>query len=238
MLYEPSRAGNAPPELSELFDAQWWRARGTAAQAAGGRGATLFVADGARNWVLRHYRRGGLMARLLDDRYLWTGEARTRPFREWQLLRDMHATGLPVPAPVAARYQRSGAFYRGDLITERIADAQPLPVLLDAGPLRPETWKAIGGCVRAFHDHGVCHADLNAHNVLIDGAGRVFLVDFDRGRRRAPGRWRARNLARLLHSLHKIARSLPAGRFGDDDWDLLVGAYRDTPAQQPPPSRV
>jgi len=233
MLYEPSRAGNAP---EDMFDPQWWQSRGAAARAAGGRGATLFVTDASRSWVLRHYRRGGLVARVFDDRYLWTGEARTRPFREWQLLRDMYASGLPVPAPVAARYQRSGAFYRGDLITERIADTQPLPVLLDAGPLRPQTWGAIGSCVRAFHDQGIWHADLNAHNVLVDGAGRVFLVDFDRGRRRAPGRWREGNLARLRHSLDKIARALPPGRFGEKEWRQLVSAYRDAPA--PPASRV
>ena len=231
MLYEPSRAGNA---TDEMFEAQWWRSRGAATEAAGGRGATLLIADGPRAWALRHYRRGGMVARFLADRYLWTGEARTRPFREWRLLSEMHASGLPVPAPVAARYLRSGAFYRGDLITERIADSQPLPVLLRAANLPRAAWQAIGACLRGFHEHGICHADLNAHNVLIDARGRVFLVDFDRGSRRAPGRWREGNLARLRHSLDKIARELPAGRFGDEDWTVLLEAYRAAP----PPAKA
>jgi hypothetical protein len=54
-------------------------------------------------------------------RYLWTGEDRTRAFREWRLLHDLHAAALPVPAPVAARYHRHGPAYVADLITERIA---------------------------------------------------------------------------------------------------------------------
>ena len=45
---------------------------------AGGRGSVVFLRDSVRRWVLRHYRRGGAVASLLDDRYLWTGEERTR----------------------------------------------------------------------------------------------------------------------------------------------------------------
>ena len=74
-----------------------------------------------------------------------------------------------------------------------------------AEPLAPAAWHAIGSCVRRFHDAGVCHADLNAHNVLLDADGGVHLVDFDRGSIRAPGAWRTANLARLERSLAKLA---------------------------------
>ncbi len=76
---------------------------------------------------LRHYRRGGLMARLADDLYLWTGEERTRAFREWRLLRQLREWQLPVPRPIAAGYRRHGLAYRADLLTEE------LPVRRDAG---------------------------------------------------------------------------------------------------------
>lgn len=228
MLYDPSRAGNAS---AELFRADWWRARGTVQDVPRGRGQALFVADPDRSWVLRHYRRGGLVARFLDDRYLWTGEARTRPFREWRLLHAMHAEGLPVPAPIAARYQRSGAMYRGDLITERIPRSQSLSGLLAAGPVPAAIWEAVGGCVRAFHDRGICHADLNAHNILLDAEERIFLIDFDRGRRRAPGPWRDANLARLHRSLEKVGGALPPGRLAAGDWDSLLRGYRGRAAR-------
>ena len=45
-----------------------------------GRGNTLIVCDDQREYVLRHYMRGGLPGRLIRDRYLWSGEARTRSF--------------------------------------------------------------------------------------------------------------------------------------------------------------
>jgi hypothetical protein len=45
-------------------------------------------------WVLRHYRRGGAVARrLLADRYVWAGEERVRAFAEWRLLARLHASG-------------------------------------------------------------------------------------------------------------------------------------------------
>ncbi len=77
-------------------------------------------------WVLRHYRRGGMIANVLGDRYLWTGAGRTRGFAEFRLLAALRARGLPVPTPVAARYRRKGVHYRADLITRRIGNATTL----------------------------------------------------------------------------------------------------------------
>lgn len=222
MLYDAARLSNAD---ESLFDAQLWIERAATARTPAGRGGTLFVEYAGRPWVLRHYHRGGFMARLALDSYLWTGERHARPFREWRLLHDMHVAGLPVPAPVAARYRRRGLTYGGDLITERISGAQPASALLAAAPLPVTTWRAIGDCIRRIHDAGVCHADLNAHNILIDPAQRVFLIDFDRGRRRSPGAWRAKNLARLKRSLEKICRALPLDRFTAPDWGILLQAY-------------
>lgn len=225
MLYDASRAGNASVDL---FDPGYWRTRHAASHARAGRGQALYVDDGVRHWVLRHYLRGGLFAALFGDRYFWNGEARTRPFREWRLLHELRAEGLPVPVPVAARYRKRGLIYRGDLITERIVAAQALSAWLDHGPVPAQVWRAVGACVRRFHDRGVWHADLNAHNILVDAQGAVSLVDFDRGRRRAPGAWRAANLERLRRSLDKIDRGLPRGRFGASEWRLLVEAYGST----------
>jgi 3-deoxy-D-manno-octulosonic acid kinase len=65
-------------------------------------------------------------------------------------------------------------------------------------------WAAIGRCLRRFHDLGIHHADLNAQNILFDPDGKVWILDFDRGRERTPGAWRESVLGRLARSLAKI----------------------------------
>ena len=99
------------------------------------------------------------------------------------------ARGLPVPAPVGARYRRSGLTYRCDLITQRIEAAQPMSALLAAGALSEATWRAVGAAVACLHRAGVDHPDLNAHNVLVGPDGAIRVIDFDRGRLREPGAW-------------------------------------------------
>ncbi|MCJ7452688.1 MAG: hypothetical protein MUO39_09475, partial [Steroidobacteraceae bacterium] len=52
--------------------------------------------------------------------------------------------------------------------------------------------------------------------------GEVYVLDFDRGRIRARGAWEDRVLARLRRSLDKVTGGLPAGRFGDAEWQWLL----------------
>ena len=223
MLYDASRLHH--PDTS-VFDPSHWQAQGALETTRGGRGTVAFVRAGPQqHWVLRHYRRGGFMARLSDDLYLWTGADRTRAFREWRLLRQLRAWGLPVPTPVAARYQRAGLFYRADLITAELPVRRTLTQALQQAPLADETWSAIGRCVGALHARGVQHADLNAHNLLLGAANDIYVLDFDRGRIRARGAWEQAVLARLHRSLLKVTAALPGDRFTDSNWRaLLAGA--------------
>jgi len=232
MLYDASRAGNAD---AVWFDREWWSRRGEVHEPMEGRGAAVFIEADSRRLVLRHYRRGGWMAPLLGERYLWQGESVTRSFNEWHLLYVMQRAGLPVPVPIAACYRRRGRFtYTADLLTEQIPATRSLAAHLGSEALALTGWIAIGRCLRRFHDDGVDHADLNAHNVLLDASEAVWLVDFDRGRLRQPGFWCDGNLVRLRRSLEKISDSLPAERFSEADWASLLDAYF-TPAAQPAP---
>ena len=222
MLYDASRAGNLS---AQWFDPAYWRARGELDGSAQGRATAHFIKSAGNRYLLRHYHRGGLMARLRGDRYGWRSEESTRPFAEWLLTYRLHRAGLPVPAPVGARYVRRGASYSGDLITERLPTVGSLAECLRTGALSVVTWISIGRCIRRFHDVGLCHADLNAHNVLLSEEG-VYLIDFDRGQLRAPGLWRDGNLVRLRRSLDKVTWGLPAERFGESDWHGLLDGYR------------
>jgi len=228
MLSDPALLGNPLDDVREgVFDPEFWRARGELGVAAGGRGAAWFIESGARRWVLRHYRRGGLMAKISRDRYWWHGENETRSFAEWYLTYHLHRAGLPVPTPIAARYRREGLFYRADIITQRIENSEPLADRLLKGPLPLTQWIAVGRCIRRFHDAGVCHADLNAHNILLTPA-QVYLIDFDRGTLRKRGWWADTTLVRLYRSLEKVTLLAQPASFTDEDWHSLLAGYRES----------
>ena len=127
-------AAVSPQVGHDWFAPDYWRGRDALRSQTGGRGGVAIIATPAGECVLRHYRRGGLVAALMGDRYLWTGANRTRPFTEFRLLAEIARLGLPGPAVVAARYCRGHLFYRADLITRRIAHAQTLAECLAAGP--------------------------------------------------------------------------------------------------------
>ncbi|WP_020145995.1 3-deoxy-D-manno-octulosonic acid kinase [Thioalkalivibrio sp. ALJ15] len=207
---------------SDLFEPEALRALGQWTGSSSGRRAAHFLHHEGRDWVLRHYWRGGLIARVATDTYLWTGLDRSRPVREWRLLARLHELGLPVPRPGAARVCRRGPVYRGDLLSERIPDSHPLDEWIGDGKDTPELWDAIGRVIARFHAHGAWHADLNARNILIQDNGQVWLIDWDRGRMNTT-RGLKRNLSRLQRSLEKWPETRERGRAG---WPHLVRAYR------------
>jgi 3-deoxy-D-manno-octulosonic acid kinase len=206
-----------------FFDRQALAAQQALVDARGGRGSVAYIRREGREFVLRQYLRGGIPARIARDRYLWLGEERTRPFREFRLLAALLQLGLPVPRPVAARYLRTGLTYRGELVTERLPGAESLAGRWLAGRTRDADWREAGRCIRRFHDAGAQHADLNANNIMLDDRGNVWLLDFDRGRLRKPGPWRERSLERLGRSLEKLSRMASP----DDDWRKRMSLLRD-----------
>jgi len=229
ILYDASRLSK-PDE--EMFSRSHWASLGAIEEIAGGRssiavlnaGAAGADAEGSR-WVLRHYRRGGLVAKLSQDSYLWTGAARTRSFAEWRLLAELRRRGLPVPAPIAARYVRGLVTYRADLITELLPNTRTLADAITGCDLPEAGWRAVGKTIAAFHREGVHHADLNANNILLaDSSPEVFVLDFDRGRIEARGAWEQAVLARLRRSLEKITSQRADVRFGERQWHWLSSA--------------
>lgn len=192
----------------------------------GGRGTVWRVRVNDLLAALRHYRRGGMVRRLIRSAYLWTGLERTRAFREWRLLAELHAEGMPVPAPLAARVVRTAFWYRAELLTEWLPGTHSLVSLLADSEPDARTWRRVGATLRRFHLAGIWHADLNAHNILIDQAGAVYLVDFDRGRRRRrDGRWARKNLGRLRRSLEKVHATGRALYYTPAGWRALLDGY-------------
>lgn len=197
VIYDASRFPRGPAP-------EWFAGRSGDAL-TGGRGVVHFLSIGERRAVLRHYRRGGAVAGVLGDRYLFTTEQRTRPVREFELLAKAHTLGLPVPRPIAGRFVREGLFYRADLLTEAVEPARTLAGMVAHDDLADFDFRALGRLIRRFHDAGIFHADLNAHNVLLREDGSLWLLDFDRGWIAPPrAAWRTANLERLERSLRKL----------------------------------
>jgi len=181
-----------------------------AAPIASGRGAAFRITfPGGHRMVLRLYRRGGFLARLVRETYLGL---QPRPLRELALTVEVRRRGVPAAEVLAARVE-GGITYRGALVTAEVPAAATLVEALRAAPdvaARRALAAATGRAIASLHAAGVFHADLNLTNLLVhpgeDGPG-VVLLDFDRARLRAtplPIRVRRRNLRRLARSLAKL----------------------------------
>lgn len=129
--------------------------------------------EGDRSVVVKRFHSPGPLRRLADGR---------RAQREFEVLRELHELGLPVPAPRALR--REGGHW--EVVTEWLEDAFPL----DDCFLGHRPWPApperiavrLGELLARAFEVGLDHSDLHARNVLLDPRGRVFLVDFQHAR--------------------------------------------------------
>ncbi|MDM7859273.1 3-deoxy-D-manno-octulosonic acid kinase [Alteromonas sp. ASW11-36] len=210
---------------------QWFRADPTMTNltlsgSAQGRGTTHFLRYGEHvELVLRHYKRGGLIGKILDDQFWFRGLKQTRPYRELALLEQMHQWRLPCPQPIAGRVHRSGFVWRGDLLTVRIPDALDTHNVLIERPLSEFEWRHIGATIKRFHQRQVYHHDLNIHNVMLDAEGQAWLIDFDKCAIRSGDEWKAQNLARLKRSLNKELARCATYHFSEENWPLLLEGY-------------
>lgn len=199
------------------------------AQSAGsgiGRARVVYFKYEDKNLVLKHYYRGGIVARFAKDLYLGINIENSRAFKEWRLLKEMHHLGLPVPRAVAAHVNKGLISYSADLITEEIKDSKTLADILSENSISTEQWKKIGACIKSFHQHDVYHADLNARNILFTASKDVYLIDFDNSFFRADAAsWKMANLARLKRSLLKFKRNGKCFNFDEADWSTLLAGY-------------
>lgn len=217
---------------TELFDPAWWQRQGSCQDRSAGRGRVYQVGNAQGVYLLRHYYRGGLMARLIRDRFLLRPVPGSRAMAEFVLLGQLRARDLPVPHACAARHVRRGLFYSADILVALIPGATDVAHLLHhAHEVSAEQWQRLGLAVRQLHDEQVFHADLNCHNLMLDGAGQAWIVDFDKCAFRAGDDWKAANLARLLRSLRKERRLDPALCWSEDDWPPFLAGYGSIPQQ-------
>ena len=225
ILHDEDAVGNL--ELNH-FDPAYWRANAEYEEVFGGRGGSIKINLEGRPSILRRYLRGGMVARLSTDRYLWLGRSRTRAWREWTVLRQALEAGLPVPTPLGACVCREGLLYRAAIITAYIDKSETLAERIGHSALGQKSWNRLGLLLKQFQGHYFRHADLNANNILIDDQDRFYIIDFDKARlMKNLDDWQWTVLRRLQRSLEKIDRQHKL-YYRPTDWQALIDAYQST----------
>ena len=209
------------------FEQDYWMNQGRLLGANSGRGSTWVIKSEWGKWVLRHYFRGGLYAKLNQDRYFWTGLNNTRAFKEYRLLHELQNLNLPSPKPVAAMVIKRGPLYRNDLIMQHIQHKMTFAQAInEPSELNLDNWQQIGQTIARYHQNGIFHSDLNAHNILLDDK-QVFLIDFDKGEIRTPNtQWQNKTMNRLKRSIEKVSNSSCDTQLSNQ-WQSLLEGYHD-----------
>lgn len=203
-----------------------------------GRGVAYHIAAPGsytdERWVVRHYRRGGFIARFLHDRYLDSGPR--RPVRELIASGRARARGVATPEVVAAIVYPVGGWYRADIATRYLPDSRDLAAHLfgdDDVERRRAAMRLAGALMRSAHEAGVVHNDLNLKNILISAHGgdaRAWLLDLDRAvvMRDAAAKFeRDLMLRRFARSLRKFER-LKRRKLNDGEREAFAEAYATT----------
>jgi len=213
-------------QVKYAFDAEYWQQQDKIIGSATGRGTTWFVELDTIQAALRHYRRGGLFGKFVEDSYLYFGYEKTRSYQEFELLKVLKKSGVNVPKPIAARVVKSGITYKADLMSEKIPNARDLVAILQEKPLSKDMYRKIGAEIRKMHDAQVNHTDLNIHNILIDDRNKVWFIDFDKCTYDDTGAYCKSNLSRLLRSFLKEKKKRNI-RWQEDNFSNLMLGYSE-----------
>ncbi len=152
--------------------------------------------------------RGGLLAPLLGGLYLGEGRA----LHQVEAAARLQEAGVPTPDVLAAGSRRVACLFRAQaVVTRELAGAQNLFELAPMCASQPRRRQILLMCadlVRAMHQAGFLHADLNVTNLVLErgpGCETLHVLDLDRGRFVGDLSMadRFRSLARLLRSYEK-----------------------------------
>ncbi len=176
----------------------------------------LLEQHGAAGVVTKRFHSPGALRRLTDGR---------RAAREFRVLSQLHELGLPVPTPLDCA--KEGEHW--EVRTEWIPETQTLDELLEEPRKIPadsgDLPRRLGESLARFWSAGLDHSDLHAGNVLLDAAGRIWLIDFQHARVTAD--LSARQQHRTLVALAAGVRELVSARFRAR---FLIALFRELEA--------
>jgi serine/threonine protein kinase len=143
-----------------------------------GRAVNVVADFGGSAWVVRHYRRGGSVMKVLEDRYLRIGSARV--LHELQVSEAARERGIPTPQFMAGAWYDHGIFRRCDIATSYIPRSSDLAqIIFEQATARGDAVLRSAQLIRIIIKLGLLHRDLNLKNILIARSG-AYIVDLDR----------------------------------------------------------
>jgi 3-deoxy-D-manno-octulosonic acid kinase len=213
--------------LTEHFDAQYWLDKAAAEPVEAGRGGAVKIQMPGQYAILRPYKRGGLVRKLVSNQYFWLGLHRTRCWKEWAILNHARDIGLPVAEPIAVCAVKTSLIsYRAAIITRYLDNTETLASRIAVKALPKKLWHRLGVVLKQLHAARIRHADLNATNILIDDQDQFYIIDFDKARiMRRLDDWQWRPLYRLQRSLDKIDKR-DSLYYRSSDWQALMDGYQ------------
>jgi len=174
------------------------------ASVLGGRTAlTLEQMDEFGPVAIKSYCRGGWMRYLNKQRHLKLGK--TRAQIEFEMLQVVRNLGINAPEPVVYAH-RGYIFYRAWLVSRAIKHPLSLALLsLKDEKKTRQAMESVIGQISLLIQNNILHVDLHPGNIVVNGTGQIFIVDFDKGQIHHGSREKLRNryLARWQRAVTK-----------------------------------
>ena len=189
---------------NKLFNIDYISKEGLIKSVMDGRGKALELEYGGKSYFLKHYIRGGFIAKISYDRYIFNSLASTRAVKEYNFLNTMNNKGLPVPKAAALQVITNHFTYKADLITCKIENEGTLYEFVKDNKMTRALWNALSTTIEKFYQENVYHSDLNAKNIIIDKDNNFFLLDFDNSYFFYDKKLFTKSIFRLERSLKKI----------------------------------
>ncbi len=130
--------------------------------------------------VIKEYRRGGLLGRLLGNVHFKFGPGRAETEYEFLTIASSH--GIHVPTPIAF-VESTGFLYEAWLAMEEIPEAVSLSECSrkNSDLCDPIIDSAATQIIKLIQSR-IFHLDLHPGNVIKDRDGKVYLIDFDKAK--------------------------------------------------------
>jgi 3-deoxy-D-manno-octulosonic acid kinase len=131
--------------------------------------------------AIKQYRRGGLISKVVRERYL--SQAKLRPEQELEILVEAQKLGVNVPRPLGF-VTEGGLFYKAWLLTQEIPKHRTLTEIAETKPyLVNELIGKLVTQVSRLISARIHHVDLHPGNTVVSGDNEVYILDFDKAKK-------------------------------------------------------